>query len=77
MQNNCHELLTVYEKCIQSEEERSLRRPRRMLYGITILKWILKKKDVDWIHLIPQRDQWRTLANTMMNVRFHKWQGNF
>jgi len=25
---------------------------------------------VDWMHLAPDRDQWRTLVNTVMNLRF-------
>jgi hypothetical protein len=24
---------------------------------------------VDWIHLVQDRDQWRALANTVMNLR--------
>jgi hypothetical protein len=24
---------------------------------------------VDWIDLVPNRDQWRALANTIMNLR--------
>jgi hypothetical protein len=24
--------------------------------------------DVDWIHLARDRDQWRTVANTVMNL---------
>jgi hypothetical protein len=25
--------------------------------------------DVDWIHLAQDRDRWRALANTVMNLR--------
>jgi hypothetical protein len=25
--------------------------------------------DVDWIHLTQDRDRWRTLVNTVMNLR--------
>jgi len=25
---------------------------------------------VDWIHLAQDRDKWRTLVNTIMNIRF-------
>jgi len=27
-------------------------------------------KVVDWIHLAQDRDQWRALVNTIMNLRF-------
>jgi hypothetical protein len=30
---------------------------------------------VDWIHLTQDRDQWRTLVNTIMNLRAHKRRG--
>jgi hypothetical protein len=26
-------------------------------------------KDVDWIHMVQDRDQWRDLENTKMNLR--------
>jgi hypothetical protein len=26
---------------------------------------------VDWMHLAQDRDQWRTLVNTAMNIGFH------
>jgi hypothetical protein len=29
-----------------------------------ILKWILKKMDVEWIHLAQDRDQWQAVVNT-------------
>jgi hypothetical protein len=32
---------------------------------------------VDWIHLAPDRDQWRTLANTTLNPRITYKAGNF
>jgi hypothetical protein len=32
-------------------------------------------KGVDWIHLAQDRDQWRALVNTVMNLRYHKVQG--
>jgi hypothetical protein len=32
--------------------------------GRVILKWEL----VDWIHLVQDRDQWQTCANTVINV---------
>jgi hypothetical protein len=36
----------------------------------TILKWILERWDgMDWIDLAQDRDQWRALVNTAMNLR--------
>jgi hypothetical protein len=26
-------------------------------------------EDVDWIHVVQDRDQWRALVNTVMNLR--------
>jgi hypothetical protein len=31
---------------------------------------------MDWIDLAEDRDQWRALVNTVMNVRVHKMFGN-
>jgi hypothetical protein len=40
--------------------------------GWAILKWILEIgwDGVNWIDLSQDRDQWRTLVNTVMNLRF-------
>jgi hypothetical protein len=27
---------------------------------------------VDWIHLAKDKEQWRALVNTVMNLQFHK-----
>jgi hypothetical protein len=32
---------------------------------------------VDWIDLAQERDRWRGLVNTVMNLGFHKIFGNF
>jgi hypothetical protein len=40
--------------------------------GRTILKWILGEigwDGRDWIELAQDRDQWRALVNTVMNLR--------
>jgi len=40
--------------------------------GTIILDWILGKgwEDVNWIHLAEDRDGWRNLVHTVMNLRF-------
>jgi hypothetical protein len=32
-------------------------------------------KGVDWMHLVQDRDQWRAIVNTVMNLRVHKRRG--
>jgi hypothetical protein len=39
--------------------------------GWTILKWILREiawDGIDWIDLAQNRNQWRALVNTVMNL---------
>jgi hypothetical protein len=55
------------------EGKRPLGRPKRR--WVSILKWILERWDgmgwdgMDWIDLAQDRDQWRVLADTVMNLR--------
>jgi hypothetical protein len=64
------------EKCIKivvgkSEGKRSLRRPWRSRWEDNI-KMNLKEvrmQVVDWIHVAQVEDRWRTLVNTVMNLR--------
>jgi hypothetical protein len=38
--------------------------------GKIILEWMLhRSRDVEWIHLAQDRDEWQALANTVMNLR--------
>jgi hypothetical protein len=56
--------------------KRPLRRSRSrckddVRLGIKEIGW----EDVDWIHLTANRDQWRAVVNTVMNLVFHIKQG--
>jgi hypothetical protein len=44
-----------------------------------ILKWIFEKLNggIDWIDLAQDRDRWRALVNTVMNVQIPYNAGNF
>jgi hypothetical protein len=58
------------------EGKRPLGRPRRK-WGGAILKWILERYDgMEWIDLAQDRDRWKTLVYTVMNLRFHKMLGS-
>jgi hypothetical protein len=52
------------------EGRRPLVRPRRRWEDNILMDlrevWF---GDVDWIHLAPDRDRWRALVNTVMNLR--------
>jgi hypothetical protein len=52
------------------EGKRPLGRPRRML--VSIIKMDIRElgwDGVDWIDMAQDRDQWRALVNTVLNLR--------
>jgi hypothetical protein len=54
----------------KSEGKRPLGRPRRRCVdNIKIDLREIKWDGVDWIDLAQDRDQWRALVNTVMNLR--------
>jgi hypothetical protein len=65
------EKLNTYRMLVRKPEgKRSLGRPRRRRKDKS--KMGLKEKGwdgVDWIHMAQDRDQWRALVNTVLNLR--------
>jgi hypothetical protein len=60
------------------ERKKPLRRPRRrwvdnIKIDIREIRW----DGMDWIDLVQDRDQWRALVNTVMNLRVSKNAGKF
>jgi hypothetical protein len=54
----------------EPEGRRPLGRPRRRREdNIKMDLWEIGFGDVDWIHLAQDRDRWRALVNTVMNLR--------
>jgi hypothetical protein len=52
------------------EGRRSLGRPRRRREdNIKMHLWEIGFGDVDWIHWAQDRDRWRAVVNTVMNLR--------
>jgi hypothetical protein len=59
------------------EGKRLLERPRRM--WVDNIKMDLKEvgwDGVDWIDMVQDRDQWRALVNTVLNLGFHEMLGS-
>jgi hypothetical protein len=61
----------------KSEERKPLGRPRHrwrddIKLDIKEIEW----EDMNWIHLAQDRDQWRALVNTVMNIRAPQTAGN-
>jgi hypothetical protein len=58
------------------EGRRPLGRPRRRWEdNIKMEHGEIRFGDVDWIHLAQDRDRWRAVVNTVMNLRVHKMLG--
>jgi hypothetical protein len=54
----------------KSEEKRPLERPRRRwVDNIKMDHREIGWSDMDWIDLTQDRDQWRALVNTVMNLQ--------
>jgi len=54
----------------KSVGKRQFGRPkRRQEYNIRMDLKEMGWEDVDWVHLAQDRDQWRAVVNTVMNLR--------
>jgi hypothetical protein len=47
------------------EEERQLGKPGRRWEDIREIRW----EFMDWINLVRNKDEWRALVNTIMNIQ--------
>jgi hypothetical protein len=57
----------------QKKRKRPLRRRRRRwMYNIKMALREIGWDGMDWIDLAQDRDQWRALVNTVMNILFHR-----
>jgi hypothetical protein len=52
----------------KSEGKRPLGRPRRRFYDITIDFREIDLEGVNWINLAQDREEWRCLATTVVNL---------
>jgi hypothetical protein len=69
---NAYKILVV-----NPEGKRPLGRPGNRLEDIRMDLRERGLEGVDWIHLAHDRDQWRALFNTTMNVRVPLKEGNY
>jgi hypothetical protein len=61
----------AYNILVGRPEGRSLGRPRRRWEdNIKMDLREIGSGDVDWIHLAQDRERWRAVVNTVMNIRF-------
>jgi hypothetical protein len=73
------EMRSTYTSLVGNpERKRPLRRPRRR--WINNIRMDLREIDLegmDWIHLAQDRNHWRTLVNTVVNLRIPYEAGSF
>jgi hypothetical protein len=73
------EIRNVYKILVRKfEGKRPLRRPTRrwednIIIDLRVIGWEV----VDWIHLAQDRNQWRVVVKTVMNLRVPSKVGNF
>jgi hypothetical protein len=65
------EVRSAYNILVERPEgRRPLGRPRRRWEdNMKMDLWEIGFWDVDWIHLAQDRDRWRAVVNTVMNLR--------